>query len=565
MKKPLSMLAILVAISPLAQASQSPFFTIVDDETQGYATGISDDGNHLIGISSKNNQADYFSTVPFADFLVDRFRFDDRCMLSDNACDAFWGEDEPGFAHQWRTDFLNDIDQRSNVGGERGSESDGLITALGDTSSTRVGYQIQAKTSGKVTGMKLRTAFAVIADSAPIFLFDEASDENHEPHSLSVATGIKQLDDDEFLVFGTSATGRNKAHSVDDEFYEFCFAGLDDKEEDENAFRELSEYRYCPGVDTQASFWWLRNDGSLKALLLPEQYASGNNQSEALQTASALGVAEVFDGKSWYGVGYSSLVAGGADGQAGLRGRNLASYWKLDLQGDGKVHETTVIPLPAGQPGGDLRDSWAVGINENGYVIGNQKWGAEKGGNRPVEMFVFNLATPDVAAVVPLQDDPIEGAGSEAAAINDHDMVVGWRDARGQDDDVVDGSANRLQEAFLLDASTGNNWYINDLICGLDDDGGRLCQQNGFYYQIANAVGISSDGTIAATAYRYNSESDLNERINGTVVSVRLVPVEKDYEGNTPEDFEVSEDGGGSAFWLMLLMLPFVWWRRYQR
>lgn len=564
MKKQLSMLAILVAICPAVQAAQSPFFTIVDDETGGDATGISDDGNHLIGVNTRNNQADYLSTVRFADFLVDRFRFDAECMLSDNACDASWGENEPGFAHQWRTDFLNDIDQRSNVGGARGSESDGLITALGDTLSTRVGYRIEEKTSGKVTGRKLRTAFAVINDSAPIFLFDEASDENDEPHSLSVATGIKQVDDDEYLVFGSSATGRNKAHSVDDEFYEFCFAGLDDKEEDENAFRELSEYRYCPGVDTQASFWWLRSDGSLKELLLPGQYASGNNRSDALQTASALGVAEVFDGESWYGVGYSSIVAGGADEQVGLRGRNLASYWKLDLVNDGKVEETTVIPLSAGVPGGDLRHSWAVGINENGYVIGNQKWEAEKGGNRPVEMFVFNLATPDVPAVVPLQDDPIDGAGSEAAAINDHDMVVGWRDARGQDDDVVGGSANRLQEAFLLDAVTGNNWYINDLICGLDDDGARMCQQNGFYYHIVNAIGISSDGTVAATANRYNSESDLNERINATVVSVKLVPAQKDYEGNTPEDFEVSEDGGGSAFWLMLLALPFAWWRRYR-
>ena len=565
MKMRLSMLAILIGICPVVQASQSPFFTIVDDEVKGYATGISDDGNHIIGVNPKNNPAEYLSTVQFADFLVDRFRFDDKCILSDKTCDAFWGEDAPGFAHQWRTDFLDDIDQRSNVGAEGGSESDGLITALGATLSTRVGYQIEEKTEGKVTGRKLRTAFVIINDSAPVFLHDEASDENDEPHSLSVPTGIKQVDDDEYLVFGTSATGRNEKHGVDDDFYEFCFAGLDDKDEDENAFRELSEYRYCPGVDTQASFWWLKNDGSLKELLLPEQYASGDNNSDALQTASALGVAKVFDSEIWYGVGYTSIVAEGADDQAGLRGRNLASYWELALEDSGKVHKTSIIPLPAGVPGGNLRHSWAVDINENGYVIGNQRWETKKGGNRPVEMFVFTLATPDVTAVVPLQDNPIEGAGSEAAAINDHDMVVGWRDARGQNDNVVDGSANRLQEAFLLDAVTGNNWYINDLICGLDDDGAKICAQNGFYYHIANAIDISTDGTIAATAYRYNSESDLNEHINETVVSVKLVPIERDYEDNTPEDFEVSEDGGGSLFWLTLLALPFAWLRRYQR
>lgn len=559
MKMQLSLLAILVGICPVVQASQSPFFTIVDEEVRGYATGLSADGHHVIGVNPKNNQAEYFSTVRFADFLVDRFRFDDKCMLSDKACDTFWGEGELGLAYQWRTDFLNDVDQRTNVGAQRSTESDGLITALGDTLSTRVGYKIDDKTTGKVTGRKLRTAFAIINDSAPVFLYDEASDEHDEPHSLSVPTGIKQVDDDEYLVFGTSATGRNKEHGVDDDFYAFCFAGLEDEDEDE--FRALSEYRYCPGVDTQASFWWLKSDGSLKALLLPEQYASGNNNSDALQTASALGVAKVFDSETWYGVGYSTIVTGGSDEPAGLKGRNLASYWELELKNDGNVDKTTVIALP----GGSLRHSWAVGINENGYVIGNQRWETEKGGNRPVEMFVFNLATPDTTAVVPLQDDPIEGAGSEAAAINNHDMVVGWRDARGQNDNVVDGSGNRLQEAFLLDAVTGNNWYINDLICGLDDEGAKICQQNGFYYHITNAIGISTDGTVAATAYRYSSESDLSEHVNETIVSVKLVPAEKDYEGDTPEDYEVSEDGGGSVFWLTLLALPFAWLRRLPR
>lgn len=565
MKTQVSMLALLIGISPMAQATQSPFFTIVDNEALGYATGISDDGEQIIGVSNKNNPADYFSTVPFANFLVDRFRFDEKCLLSNNACDSFWGENEPGFAHQWRTDFLDDLDQRSNVGAQSSSESDGLITALGDTAATRVGYRIEEKTDGKVMGKKLRTAFAIINDSAPVPLFDEASDENQEPHSLSVPTGIKQIDDDEFLVFGTSASGRNKAHSVDDQFYEFCFAGLDDNHEDENEFRELSEYRYCPGVDTQASFWWLTHEGKLKELLLPDQYASGTNSSEALQTASALAVAKLFDSETWYGVGYSSTTAGVSDNQPGLAGRNVASYWQLDLTNSGKVHNTTVIPLPDGLPGGNLRHSWAVGINENGFIIGNQRWQTEKGGNRPVEMFIFKVETPDTTATVPLQDNPIEGANSEAAAINDHDMVVGWRDARGENNDVVGGSANRLQEAFLLDAVTGNNWYINDLICGLDEDDTKVCKQNGFYYDITNAVDISSDGTIAATATRYNSESDLNERINGTVVGVKLVPIEKDYDGNTPEDFEVTEDGGGSLFWLTLLALPFIWWRRYQR
>ena len=62
MKKQLSMLAILVGASLNAQAAQSSFFTIVDDEVKGYASGISGDANGLIGLNTKNNMAEYFST-----------------------------------------------------------------------------------------------------------------------------------------------------------------------------------------------------------------------------------------------------------------------------------------------------------------------------------------------------------------------------------------------------------------------------------------------------------------------------------------------------------------------
>ena len=75
--------------------------------------------------------AEYFSTVRFADFLVDRFRFEQGCMLSNSVCNSFWS-DNSGFAYQWRRDFLDKVDQRSNLGYVTSSEVDGLVTALGD-------------------------------------------------------------------------------------------------------------------------------------------------------------------------------------------------------------------------------------------------------------------------------------------------------------------------------------------------------------------------------------------------------------------------------------------------
>ncbi len=547
MKKQLSMLAILVGASLNAQAAQSSFFTIVDDEVKGYASGISGDANGLIGLNTKNNMAEYFSTVRFADFLVDRFRFEQGCMLSNSVCKSFWS-DNSGFAYQWRRDFLDGVDQRNNVGYVQLGETDGLVTALGDVPGTRAGY----KMSGKV-----RTAFAVVEEGNPVELKDGAG-----THSLSVPTSIKKLDNGQYLVTGTAATGKNIA--VNSETYNWCFAGNDG---------QYGDYRYCPGLNTQASFWLVNSTGTFNKLLQANEYARGRN--EVVQTASALGVGK-FNG-TLYGVGYSST---GEIGTNYLDGRNLAAYWTLDLDGS-KVGTTQIIPLPDGEPGKDdakLQHSWAVAVNDNGYVIGNQRWNKSKGQNRPVEMFLFNLNTPTTSAVVPLQDKPLSGSGSEAAAINDHNMVVGWRDSRHQTQPVVNGT-NRMQEAFLLNAAApANSWYLNDLICGKDDAGNKQCAQNGKYYHIAYASGISSDGTIAATAYRYDSESDLNKRANATVVAVKLTPAVADYQGNAPASYVVSnapvnnqtgqdggEGGGGSLFWLTLLALPFAWLRRYQR
>ena len=549
MKKQLSMLAILVGASLNAQAAQSSFFTIVDDEVKGYASGISGDANGLIGLNTKNNMAEYFSTVRFADFLVDRFRFEQGCMLSNSVCNSFWS-DNSGFAYQWRRDFLDKVDQRSNLGYVTSSEVDGLATALGDVPEDRVGYKMNGK---------LRTAFVVVNDGNPVELKDAAS-----THGLSVPTSIKKLDNGQYLVTGTAASDKYR-HKVGGDFYKWCFETGNDS--------QYGDFRYCPGVDTQASFWLLNSSGGFNKLMQAGTY--GHQRDEVLQTASALGVAK-YNG-TLYGVGYSST---GEVGTGDLDGRNLASYWTLDTAA-GTVGTTKIIPLPDGEPGKDdakLQHSWAVAVNDNGYVIGNQRYRINKGQNRPVEMFLFNLSKPGTAASLPLQDKPVSGAGSEAAAINEHNMVVGWRDSRHQTQPVVNGT-NRMQEAFLLNAAApANSWYLNDLICGKDDAGNKQCAQNGKYYHIAYASGISSDGTIAATAYRYDSESDLNKRANATVVAVKLTPAVADYQGNAPASYVVSnapvnnqtgqdggEGGGGSLFWLTLLALPFAWLRRYQR
>ncbi|MCU9923898.1 DUF3466 family protein [Aeromonas caviae] len=569
MKKQLSMLAILVGASLNAQAAQIPFFTIVDVSDKAYASGISTDDNSLIGLNvdsdatDTNNTAEYFSTVQFADFLVDRFRFTlngygrESCILSSAVCGSFW-DTTKNFAYQWRQDFLLGIDQRQNVGAETTNETNGFVVAMGADSSTYVGYKASPNAVNGTPNS--RTAFAVLSSNPASQITLEGTYKVNGVNVLSSANGIKRIDG-HILVTGTAATGKNKGVGTDD--YNRCYRS----DAGEN------DFIYCPGLDTQASFWMLNDAGNVVGLMQASDYGRGDNS--VVQTAAALDVAKYSN--TVYGVGYSST---GEVGDNFLSGRNLASYWNLDLNAK-TISSTRIIPLPDGEPGKDdakLQHSWAVAVNDNGYVIGNQRYRINKGQNRPVEMFLFNLSKPGTAASLPLQDKPISGAGSEAAAINEHNMVVGWRDSRHQTQPVVNGT-NRMQEAFLLNAAApANSWYLNDLICGKDDAGNKQCAQNGKYYHIAYASGISSDGTIAATAYRYDSESDLNKRANATVVAVKLTPAVANYDGNTPDKYVVKnapvnnqtgqdggEGGGGSLFWLTLLALPFAWLRRYQR
>ncbi|MGN5030200.1 DUF3466 family protein [Aeromonas rivipollensis] len=554
MKKQLSMLAILVGASLNAQAAQSSFFTITE-VGQGYATGISADNSVLAAVKLMNDAGNFFSTAPFSDFLVDRYRFEQSCVLSGDVCDAFW-EDNAHFGYSWRRDFLDATSQRDNVG-IFGNETDGLAVAMGPESSTYVGYKA---TKNAVNGLaNSRSGFAVINGSEPVVL-----DGNYKVNGtnvLSSATSVTLISGSQYLVTGTAATGLNR--KVDTEEYKDCFNGDDD---------DFGDYLRCPGTDTQAAFWLVNN--GVATLFQPGSYYS--NSHDMVQTAGAVQAAKQKSDGSWIAVGYSAT-----DHEENEHSFDLATYWSLDLSNK-SVGETKAIPLNEGKPDDDddtsLRASWAAGINANGYVIGNQRYRINKGQNRPVEMFVFDLNSPTSNASEPLKDKPINGANSEAAAINDHNMVVGWRDSRHQTQPVANGT-NRMQEAFLLNAaSPSNNWYLNDLICGLDDAGAKQCAPNGKYYHIAYASGISSDGTIAATAYRYNSESDLNLRTNATVVAVKLTPAVADYQGNKPAEYVVSnapvnnqtgqdgeDGGGGSLFWLTLLALPFAWLRRYQR
>ena len=275
---------------------------------------------------------------------------------------------------------------------------------------------------------------------------------------------------------------------------------------------------YCPGYTTQAGFWLVNASSGVANKQLATSYYTSES-SEFPNTASALGITKV--GDEYIAVGYSATWGYILDSET-KRPKNLATFWNL---GDGSLTAAPatgrIFSNNSDNPGTDsdyyYDNSWAVGINENGYIIGNRSYRLKESRNYPTKMFVAKYNSGSVS-IVSSEIISTEGVDSEGAAINNNNQVVGWTDERSTTTDTVIGSVPRLQEAFLYNITTGNRYALNDLICG----SASSCSQNGYYYYIEYANDILDDGTILASARRFSSYDNWSTLSNGTNVVVKL-------------------------------------------
>jgi len=556
MNQKLTLLALLSCISLGANAAQEAFYTISEVQSASasnngpWALGMAKDGA-VVSLSSTNDAFSYFLMAPTGMDLAHRFRYEFPCdeQMSSTVCDTFW-DGSASRALQWRNDTVSYLSQLfTTVSGTTRTEVDGVITKLGSDASNYVGYQV-AQSPDSSGYYHQRNAMASVGGS----LVALNSSANTDGHSFSSAYDMLSLGDS-MLIAGTA----NTSNVAPDNAFGRCYNG--------NNYQE-GEYRFCPGFNTQASVWLLTSGASAATAVQAPAYYNGDNG--IVQTASVMGLADRGAG-SVLAAGYSSTDK--IDGDE-TSGRNVAVTWPVTVSGaDVTIGNPSLIPLPKSAPGeGDkvLRHTWAVAVNSQGYVIGNQKYSGVKSRNTPVEMFIYNANSNSTS--VPLEDSPSSGANSEAAGLNSHNQVVGWRDERSETQPVYQGSP-RLQEAFLYNINSGSNWRLNDLICGKDGSTSQ-CQQNGYYYYIVNATAINDDGTIAATAYRYNSHDDWAKRTNPTVVSVKLspngsfdsnydVPADRVVTNGLPTNDYGQSAGSGSLSWLTLCaLLPLGWLRR---
>ena len=502
----------IAALLPLllagtVSAAQDPFYTITEVATSAdrgrasfgpWALSISGDGTTVAALAVTSNWYSYFHMAPTGMDIAHRFQYNRGCVrsgeLSSATCDAYL--DSSNTASQWFADLSSNADQTYNViasGVSSGTittdttaESEGIVTRYGrdDSEVTSVGYVSLSE--------HRRKAVATVSDTS-------VDVTNGTDYAFASAYDIIPVGT-EYLVLGSAGNIKSTA-------YNNCYSN--------SSIESYSQY--CPGYQTQAAFW-LVNSAGVTARLLATSY----NTSESTDypyTASAMKVANV-DG-SYVAVGYSATEGYSSEP------KNLATFWNL-----GALSSTGVLPSALTStaifadsdenPGTDdddnpIDNSWAVDINTNGYIVGNRVYRNLVSRNYPTQMFVARYSNGSITSIsIPVSTD---GVNSEAAALNSINQVVGWTDERSVTTQPVIGSVPRLQEAFLYNITSGRRYAINDLICDADTES---CSQNGKYYYIEYANDILDDGTILASARRYDSYDDWSALSNGTNVVIKL-------------------------------------------
>lgn len=567
-KSKLSLLVTLAVLSggsysAMSHAADTAFYQISEITSSSasnygpWPTAMATDKS-VASLTVTNDWFSYFNMAPMGMDLNERFRYELGCtsQMSSDMCSGFW-DGGANRAEQWRKDTITYTNQATSlVNGSSQTEADGIVKGLGASSDEFVGYKIASSSENGYyyPRVGIATFSGVTTELAAPSSFSGVG-------SYSSANTLLDLGDGTYLVGGTANTDVAAPGSS----LSYCYNG--------DTYKN-GEYRYCPGFNTQAALWVVTPSATSETASLATSYYDADKN--VIQTAAVTGLTKLSDG-SYLAVGYSST---GKPGNSALSGRNVAVTWPVTVSNGTATFGTLAkVPLAKGEPAEGkkvLRNTWAVGTNGT-YVIGNQKYNSSKSRNLPVEMFVYTVGSSDDAAL-PFADKPFNGSNSEAAAINANSQVVGWRDERSESHSVTNGSP-RLQEAFLYNAATGNGWRLNDLICSGSTASASTCTQNGKFYYLVYASAIADDGTIAATAYRYDSYADWSARSNATVVQVKLTPATSFASTNdVPDGYTVtnalpasnvgqnnSNGGGAMPLWLLLSGLGMGVIRRFKK
>ena len=589
----IAVVALLSASSTWATTTTSYFgIETLSPDTTGsnygpYASGITEEGS-LIGVYALKSQLDQDIDIGLP------FTFNQACFYDNEVCETlYYGSEDSAYLsfengyQAWRTAMAN-IDQgdltpesyfmgaTNNVKIEGfGDDTDVKITDVVDSAqgSFAVGYGSAPYASG--VRDFVRRGFIVEPSTSAVSIslmpdFDTYGGftSAYKMRDVTYGNGSTKT-----LIVGNTSKSLVGGDTV---YFNDCYNRGDEKNVD-----DLNYLVYCPGFDTQAWAWEYTGTGAeISGFALASEWlddnSTRNTSSDVTYSAAALDI-----NSAGIAVGVSSFEY--TDSYKGARQRAII----MTPDDDGVYGAPTAITAATDETSasGNYNDndnstyynSWAKTITDDNIVMGNRQYSSSKNSNKPIEMFIYDIDADSIT--FPLLNKKVlttkqrlagdsaskVGANSRGYDMNNEGLVVGKADAYGETDPVV-GANSRTQSAFLYDNTTGESWFIEDLLCTATD--GVVTHPR---IRLQSATAINDNGVILAEGYQYSSDINYNYKINATPVFVKLTP----YSASTPDDSPncwtsetLSSDGdsyersGAASFWLWILALPLMLLRR---
>ncbi|WP_055731720.1 DUF3466 family protein [Agarivorans gilvus] len=364
-----------------------------------------------------------------------------------------------------------------------------------------------------------------------------------------LSAGLTTIEQDgRILVIGLASVG----YSNSDSFGE-CQRG-----------EEQSYYR-CSGFNTQAWVWDITDaqDGDeVTGQALVDGYARSRYSN-----APNYNYLNDYNGEFFVGLSSDDVY----DSYNGSRGR--AAIYTDNGDGSYQVNRIPNIRIDGDNDQFDdsVSHTWANAVNQQNLVVGNLRYVEVKSRNRPVEGFVYdaNESSENYETVNwPLRNKPFSGANSEFADINNHGLIVGWKDGATEEQPAYNGTTRRQTAMLLdyqryLDGETTFNWSLNQLTCYEQDGEAHLP-----LYRMEYATHINDEGEIFASGYHYQTANDFIYGVNPRPVLLKLVrnPAVTDIDDLAvcPSLEEQKYQRKGAAnIWLGLILLPLVFVRRF--
>lgn len=492
--------AVAWAVSSAAHA-QPFFFEILEkDKPQVSEQSI---GPFLTVVRPDGQEYESFSIAKNADFITYYSPYDPKtwaspenllytggCILSQEYCRVF-GDGVEGFLER-----LNDGTQWLTPG-LSGSMYDGLITAFSSDGEVQVGYGVERDANAH--GFHSDYAFVRLKDKTQLRLNPHKFADDKEGNITRVNC-IQAVEPQFYLVAGSTAISAGPNDAI----------GKVYKKEKKG----LSSY---PGYNMQAALWLVNAQTQQRSgPFLAPSYIT--DKGDVLQTASVNDIAQV--NGQWVAVGYSSSV------QKGFQQRNRAVYWKVDLSTENmsvQLSDMQEIELEQGQPtdgNSTLFYAQAQYIRSDGLIVGQMRYQKPQNRNLPYKVFTFKIGR-DKQAQTPLENQLFAGADHGISSLGNGNLALGWATMPDQTNPVYEGSA-RLHGGAIFDLENSKIYALNQWV-------GEYGYQNGYFYRIQVPQHMLPDGSILASAFRYQTKEAYLGReagVQSDIVIVQLKPVQ---------------------------------------